>query len=85
LSADVLARLKTRFAEGQSAADQDPRLIYSRLVGWLANRNRHDQLAGFPQRVGAISPEQVGPVLKALAGPGRIVTGTLTPTKESRP
>jgi zinc protease len=56
LSADVLARLKTRYLEGQSAADRDPRLVYSRLVGWLANRNRYEQLAGFPQRVDAASP-----------------------------
>jgi zinc protease len=85
LSADVLGRLKTRYSEGQSAADGDPRLVYSRLVGWLANRNRYEQLAGFPQRVDAVSPEQLAPVLKALAGPGRTVTGTLTPTKGSRP
>ncbi len=79
LSAETLARLKTRFAEGRAAADKDPRQVYNRLVGWLAGRNRYEQLASWPQRVAAVSPEQTAVVLKALAGPGRIVTGTLVP------
>jgi predicted Zn-dependent peptidase len=84
LSAETLARLKTRYAEGQAAAERDPRLAYNRLVGWLASRNRYEQLALFPQRVAAVSPEQVAVVLAALSGPGRIVTGTLVPATDAR-
>ena len=84
LSAATLARLKTRFAEGRAAADKDPRQVYARLVGWLAGRSRYEQLATWPQRVAAVSPEQAAVVLKALAGPGRIVTGTLVPV-DGRP
>ena len=79
LSAATLARLQTRFAEGRAAADKDPRQVYNRLVGWLAGRSRYEQLASWPQRVAAVSTEQAAVVLKTLAGPGRIVTGTLAP------
>jgi zinc protease len=84
LSAATLARLQTRFAEGRAAADKDPRQVYNRLVGWLAGRSRYEQLASWPQRVAAVSPEQTAVVLKALSGPGRIVTGTLVPV-DGRP
>jgi zinc protease len=84
LSAETLARLKTRYAEGQAAADRDPRLTYNRLVGWLASRNRYEQLALFPQRVAGVSPDQVAVVLAALSGPGRTVTGTLVPATDDR-
>jgi zinc protease len=85
LSAETLARLKTRFAESQAAADKDPRQVYNRLVTWLASRNRYEQLPAWPRRVAAVSPEQVAVVLKALSGPGRIVTGTLIPATDARP
>ena len=70
LSAEMLARLKTRFAEGQAAADRDPRLTYNRLVGWLAGRNRYEQLALLPQRVAAVSPEQVASGAHGALGAG---------------
>jgi zinc protease len=84
LSAATLARLQTRFAEGRAAADKDPRQVYNRLVGWLAGRSRYEQLGSWPQRMAAVSTEQAAVVLEALAGPGRIVTGTLAPV-DGRP
>jgi zinc protease len=85
LSTETLARLKTRFVESHAAADRDPRQVYNRLVAWLSGRNRYEQLAAAPQRVAAISPEQTAVMLKAISGPGRIVTGTLVPATDGRP
>ncbi len=85
LPAETLARLKTRFAEGRATADKDPRQVYSRLVSWLAGRSRYENYLSWPQQVAAVSPEQVATVLSALAGQGRVVTGTLTPAPDARP
>jgi zinc protease len=85
LPAETLARLKTRFAESRDAADNDPQQVYNRLVTWLANRGRYEQLATGPQRVGAVTPEQVTLLLKALSGPGRVVTGILVRAADRQP
>jgi zinc protease len=85
LAPETLARLKTRFAESRAAADKDTRQVYTRLAAWLAGRNRYEQLSLWPGRVAAVSPEQVAVALKALSGPGRIVTGTLVPVAGGQP
>jgi zinc protease len=85
LPPETLARLKTRFAESRAAADNDPQQVYNRLVTWLANRGRYEQLATWPQRVAAVTPEQVMLVLKALSGPGRVVTGILIQAADRQP
>jgi zinc protease len=85
LSPETLARLQARFAEARAAADKDPRQVYARLVGWLAGRSRYEQLAILPQRMAAVSPEHAAIMLTGLAGPGRIVTGTLVPASGVRP
>jgi zinc protease len=85
LPPETLARLKTRFAESRAAADNDPQQVYNRLVTWLANRGRYEQLAMWPQRVAAVTPEQVMLVLKALSGPGRVVTGILVQAADRQP
>jgi zinc protease len=79
LSAETLARLKTRYADARAAADAEPRQVFGRLVGWLAGRSRYENLALWPQQVAAVPLERVAGLMKALASPGRIVTGTLTP------
>src|SRR5262245_4840838 len=85
LSPETLARLKARQAASIAAASQDARQVYSRLVNWLAGRNSYEQLAAFPQRVAAVSPEQVAVVLSGLAAPGRIVTGTIAAAAVRQP
>jgi zinc protease len=85
LPSETQARLKTRFAESRAAADSDPQQVYNRLVAWLANRGRYEQLATWPQRVAAVTPAQVTLVLKALSGPGRVATGILVPTADRQP
>jgi zinc protease len=85
ISAESLTRLKTRAIEGRAAADKDRRQVYNRLVNWLAGRNRYERLADVPQRLAAVSAEQVAIVLKGLSGPGRVVTGTLIPATDRRP
>jgi zinc protease len=85
LPSETQARLKTRFAESRAAADNDPQQVYNRLVTWLANRGRYEQLATWPQRVAAVTPEQVTLVLKSLSGPGRVVTGTLVQAADRQP
>jgi predicted Zn-dependent peptidase len=84
ITADILQRLKTRFADGRAAADKDPRQVYNRLVGWLAGRNRYEQFTTGPRRVAEATPDQVAALLAALAAPGRIATGTLTPATDTR-
>ena len=84
IPAETLTRLKTRAVEGRAAADKDRRQVYNRLVNWLAGRNRHERLAEVPQRLAAVSPEQVAIVLKGLSGSGRVVTGTLIPATDRR-
>jgi predicted Zn-dependent peptidase len=39
----------------------------------------------WPQRVAVVTPQQVTLVLKALSGPGRVVTGILVPTADRQP
>jgi zinc protease len=84
ISVDAIERLKKRSMEASAIADKDPRRVYSRLVAWLAARNRYEELARAPERIAAVTPDHVAVVVKGLAGPGRIVTGTLTPA-EGRP
>jgi predicted Zn-dependent peptidase len=76
---ETLTRIKTRFADGRATADKDPRQIYGRLTGWLAARNRYENLALWPQQIAQVSPERVAAILQGLSSPGRIVTGTLAP------
>jgi zinc protease len=85
ITAESLTRLKTRAIEGRAAADRDPRLVFDRLVNWLAARNRYERLADVADRLAAVSPEQVAGLLQGLSGPGRIVTGTLTASADRRP
>ncbi len=75
----TITRLKTRYAQARASADQDPAQVYSRLVGWLANRTPYEQMAEWPQRIVAVAPADVEHILKGLASPGRIVTGILAP------
>ena len=65
-------------------ADKDPRRVYARLIAWLAGRNRYEELARWPERIAAVAPEHVDAMVRALAGPGRIVTGTLVPLEEPK-
>jgi predicted Zn-dependent peptidase len=81
ISAQTITRLQTRFADARANADKDPALVYSRLVGWLSQGGRYEDLAEWPQRVAAVSPGDVATVLQGLSGPGRVVTGILSPPK----
>ena len=85
IPADTLTRLKTRFADGFATGSKDPRVVYSRLVGWLAGRSRYENLARWPAQIDAVTYEQVSTMMQGLSGPGRIVSGTLTPAKEATP
>jgi predicted Zn-dependent peptidase len=76
---DMITRLQTRFAEARANADKDPRQVYNRLVSWLAGRSGYENLAPWPQQIAAVSPERMAALVKAFAGPGRVVTGTLLP------
>jgi zinc protease len=81
IPAQTIARLQTRFAEGRANADKDPALVYSRLVAWLSQGGRYADMVAWPQQIAAVSPGDVATVLQGLAGPGRVVTGILSPTK----
>jgi zinc protease len=78
-SPEVVERLKRRLADSRANADQDPGMVFSRLVGWIASRNSYEALADWPTRVGAVSAADVAQIAIALAGPGKVVTGVLAP------
>jgi hypothetical protein len=78
----MVERLKRRFADHRANADQDSGIVYSRLIGWLANRNTYEAYVDWPARVAAVSAADVAEVMVMLAGPGKIVTGILTPAGE---
>ena len=75
----TLERLKRRFAADVETANRSGEQILNRAVEWAANGDPYDSLAGFPQRVAAISADDVTHLLTLLAGPGREVTGILLP------
>jgi len=81
IPAQTIARLQTRFAEARANADKDPAQVYARLVAWLAQGSRYEDLAAWPQRIAAVTPNDVAMVLQGLSGPGRMVTGILVPAK----
>lgn len=75
----VLDRLRLRMTQARAAADKEPRQVHQRLVGWLAEGLPYEELDAWPERLAAVTPETLAPILKALAGPGRIVTGIYEP------
>lgn len=81
-SPEQIERLKRRSADSRVNEDQDPGVVYSRLSGWLGARNAYDDYARWPTRIAKVMPSDVQQVLAALAGPGRVVTGTLLPATE---
>jgi zinc protease len=81
IPAETIARLQSRFADAQVNADKNPGQVYARLINWLASRAPYDELARWPQRLGAARPADVEVVLKGLSSPGRVVTGILEPAK----
>lgn len=81
-SPEQIERLKKRSADARVHDEQDPAVAYNRLVGWLAARNAYEEYARWPSRIAAVTPADVQQVLGMLAGPGRVVTGTLLPATE---
>lgn len=79
---EVVERLKRRIADSRANADQDPSIVYNRLIGWLANRNNYEAFADWPARIGAVSAADVAQIMVMLAGPGKIVSGVLAPAAE---
>jgi zinc protease len=82
LSAPVIARLQKRFADARVNEDEDPALIYNRLVTWLAARSAFKDYHSWPARIAAVTHTDMMQTLRALAAPGKIVTGTLLPGTE---
>ena len=79
IAAETLLRLQTRFAASRANADKDPRLVYNRLINWLARRNRYEDYQLWPVRIAAAKPDGVSFIMAAIGGPGRIVTGIMEP------
>jgi predicted Zn-dependent peptidase len=82
LSAPVIARLQKRFADARINEDQDPALVYNRLVTWLAARSPYRDYHNWPARIAAVRDTDMAQTLRALAAPGWVVTGTLLPGAE---
>lgn len=82
LSADVIARLKNRIIAGRANEEQDPALVYNRLISWLAARNVYKDLRSWSERIAAVSQADVSQTLLSLSAPGKVVTGTLLPATE---
>jgi zinc protease len=81
IPAATIVRLQTRFADARANADKDPSVVNTRLIGWLSQGNRYDDLADWPRQIAAVTPADVAAVLQRLSSPGRIVTGILSPAK----
>ena len=81
IPAATITRLQTRFADARVNADKDPSAVYSRLIGWLVQESRYEDLAQWPQRIAAVTPADVASVLQGFSSPARIVTGILEPAK----
>jgi hypothetical protein len=71
IPADAIERLKKRSVESSAMADKDPRRVYGRLVSCSPAATVTRELARWPERIGAVSPEHVDAMVKGLAGPGR--------------
>ena len=82
VSAELLARLQSRFAANRANGDKDPKAVYNRLISWLTNRQKYEDQALWPARVAAVTPASVNAIVAAVAAPGRIVTGILEPEKK---
>ena len=82
VSAELLARLQTRFAADRANTDKEPRLVHNRLISWLTNRQAYEDLALWPARVAAVTPAGVNTIAAAIGAPGRVVTGIMEPVKK---
>jgi zinc protease len=78
----TVERLKRRFADARINEDQDPALVYNRLVAWLAARNSYGDYPLWPERIAGVTDKDVARTLRDLAAPGKVVTGTLLPAAE---
>jgi zinc protease len=81
-SAESVARLKQRIADGRANEDHDPALVYSRLVSWLGSRSSYQEYLAWPKHIADVTHADVVASAAALSAPGRIVTGTLLPATE---
>jgi zinc protease len=82
LAAETVERLKKRMADARANSDQDPALVYSSLIGWLAGRNSYEEFRSWPDRIATVPPADIQQVLAALSGPGKVATGILTPAAQ---
>lgn len=76
-SPEQIERLKRRAADSRVNEDQDPGVVYNRLAGWLGARNAYDDYVRWPSRIAEVTQADIQRALTSLAGPGRVVTGTL--------
>ncbi|HXW25377.1 MAG TPA: insulinase family protein [Xanthobacteraceae bacterium] len=79
ISPETVERLKKRFADARANADRHPQQVYDRLIEWLAEVRPYEDLAAVPQRIAAVTPDAVAAIARGISGPGRVVTGILTP------
>ena len=77
--ATIVERLKSRRAGGFELANQEAGAVYDRLVAWIADRNRYEDLEPWPRRIANLTADDLASRIRALAGPGRVATGILTP------
>ncbi len=80
-----LERLKRRFEEGQKLSERQGERIYARIVEWIGMGNEYDTLAVWPRRIAAVTVADMNRLLRAVAEPGRSVTGILTPATAEAP
>jgi hypothetical protein len=81
ITPETLARLKQRFLDSAVEADKQPAQVYSRLISWLTNRNKYEDLQVWRQHIAKVPIEAVAAVVAKLAGSGKVVTGILAPAR----
>jgi predicted Zn-dependent peptidase len=79
IDAPTLERLKKRIAGRWSEQEADPSETAQALVTWFASISSYEQFQQRRQALDAVTVDDVAALLRALAGPGRRVAGSLRP------
>lgn len=74
-----LARIKTRIDDARKSMDNDAGRVYRRLISWLAAQLDYDELASSSKLLQGMGKDQLLRLATAIAAPGRVVTGVLSP------
>lgn len=79
VSAATVERLKRRRAAEMADIDRDPKRALSALTNWFSGNGEYADWLARADRLAAVTPETIRPLIEAMAGPGRQAFGVLLP------